>query len=211
MGVALVVTGGIGSGKSAVGQLLASWGAHVVDADLLAREVVEPGSAGLSAIVDTFGSEVLDDLGALDRAALADRVFGRPDLLTRLEAIVHPLVEQLATQRLGAGDAAEVLVYEVPLPGRSPDFGPGRGTPVVVVVDAPDDQRRRRLADRGLSPEQITARMDAQPGREEWIALADRLVDNSGDREKLRHQVADLWTDLVGSPPRPTPAVGTGG
>jgi dephospho-CoA kinase len=202
MARAVILTGGIGSGKSSVASLLERWGAHVVDADQLAREVVEPASEGLAEVVEAFGGEVLSADGALDRAALAEVVFDDPARLARLEAIVHPRVEKLAEERLAAGDSAPLLVYEVPLPGRQPAFPPSAvagGAPLVVVVDVPAAERHRRLQVRGLSDQQISARMAAQPTREQWLAGADLVVDNSGDLAALRQQVAAIWSRLTGT------------
>jgi dephospho-CoA kinase len=190
----VVLTGGIGSGKSEVGRLLASWGALVVDADQLAREVVEPGTSGLSEVVCEFGQGVLTDDGSLNRAALADLVFAAPDRLAALEAIVHPRVEALATRRMDAAASGQLVVYEVPLPDRWPGAR-------VVVVDAPLDVRRRRLQERGLTPEQIDGRLARQPTREEWLQRADHVVDNGSDLTDLRCQVASLWRELTGEDP----------
>ena len=190
----VVLTGGIGSGKSSVGRLLSEWGAHVVDADLLAREVVGAGSAGLAAVVAAFGTGVLGPDGSLDRARLADQVFNAPEQLAKLETIIHPLVRSAASEQLGAQRDAPLLVYEVPLPGHSPFAD----STVVVVVDAPDDVRRERLRQRGLDPSQIEARMAAQPSRAEWLALADHVLDNGGDEPATLTQVASLWRELTG-------------
>ena len=202
---AVVLTGGIGSGKSEVGRLLTALGAHVVDADELARAVVQPGTPGLAAVAAAFGPDVIAADGTLNRPELAATVFGQPERLAALEAIVHPLVEALAVSRLAAGAGAPVVVYEVPLLGRSPEF-PGNSdadaaAPLVVVVDAPDAVRIERLRDRGLSDEQISARMAAQPSRETWVAAADRLVDNGGDLDHLKSQVEALWIELTTSKP----------
>ena len=197
----VILTGGIGSGKSTAAALLSEWGAQVVDADELAREVVAPGSEGLSEVVEEFGTDVLAADGSLDREALAEVVFDDPERLGALEQIVPPLVEALASERLAAGVGAPLLVYEVPLPrGRAP-FPEGvlsAGAALVVVVDVPVEERHRRLAGRGLSGQQITARMASQPSREEWLAAADVVVDNSGDREHLSRQLADLWATYTG-------------
>jgi dephospho-CoA kinase len=206
---AIVLTGGIGSGKSVVAEQLAQWGAHVVDADQLARDVVTPGTDGLDAVLAEFGSEVMAADGSLDRAALADIVFSQPERLAVLEAIVHPRVAALAAVRLSEGRGAPLLVYEVPLPGPASDFPAaelGVEAPVVVVVDAPDDVRHRRLLARGLSETQIVARMAAQPSRAEWLAIAQAVIDNGAELASTRKQVGRLWQQLTGAPAPVGPA-----
>lgn len=199
----VVLTGGIGSGKSSVARLLREWGAHVVDADVLAREVVSPGSPGLAAVVAEFGAAVLAPDDSLDRAALAERVFADRDRLSRLEAIIHPLVHAAAVEQVSDQRGAVLVVYEVPLPGSSPFAD----EPVVVVVDAPEQIRRERLLRRGLSDAQILARTASQPTREKWLTLADWVLDNSGSEETLTAEVARLWRELTGE----DPPVGAGG
>jgi len=202
MAAALILTGGIGSGKSTVAALLAGWGAHVVDADQLAREVVAPGTAGLAEVTRSFGPDVIDAGGALNRTVLAEIVFDDPARLAVLEGIVHPLVERLAAARLADGAAAPMLVYEVPLPDRRAPFPTtvaAQAEPLVVVVDAPAEERHGRLRRRGLSDQQITARMASQPSREQWLAGADVVIDNSGNRDDLRNQVAALWARCTGA------------
>lgn len=191
----VVLTGGIGSGKSSVGQLWARWGAHVVDADELAREVVAPGTVGLQLVVAEFGIAVLSAEGTLNRAALADLVFGDPTRLMRLEEIIHPLVHKAAVERLKAHPAAALVVYEVPLPRRTAFLEDS----VVVVVDAPDQTRRSRLLARGLSEDQVAARMASQPSRDEWLKLAAHVVDNSRGETELMVETARLWRDLTGA------------
>ncbi|MFL6288716.1 MAG: dephospho-CoA kinase [Actinomycetes bacterium] len=206
MSRAVVLTGGIGSGKSAVAEVLAEWGAHVVDADQLAREVVAPGTDGFAAVVAEFGPTVVASDGSLDRAALADVVFSQPERLAALEAIVHPRVAALASARLAEKPDAPVLVYEVPLPDRIPAFRvSGTATratepPLVVVVDASEEERRRRLLARGLEDVQIASRMAAQPSRDEWLSLADILVDNGGEPGATVQQLRRLWRQLTGAP-----------
>lgn len=190
----VVLTGGIGSGKSVVGRLLARWGALVVDADQLAREVVAPGTPGLAAVVAEFGNEVLDDDGALDRAAMAEVVFHDPARLAALEAIVHPLVQRAAEARFAGAPAGTLQVYEVPVPDkRTPEAGEW-----TLVVLAPSDIRRQRLLARGLSDQQVTARMAQQPDDQGWRDLADRVIDNGGDLHSLAEQVRQVWQELTG-------------
>lgn len=196
-GPAVVLTGGIGSGKSTVGHLLATWGAFRVDADQLARDVVAPGSEGLAELVTLLGSGIVDADGSLDRAAMAERVFADAALLAEVEAIIHPRVLSAGVDAFAQAPAGAVRVYEVPLPGRSPF----PEEPIVVVVDAPDDLRRARLMSRGLSAPQIIARMRQQPTRQDWLEHADRVVDNSGTLAELEAQVADLWREITGREP----------
>ena len=185
-----------------VAELLAGWGAHVVDADQLAREVVAPGSDGLEAVLAEFGPACAASDGSLDRAALAEVVFGHPERLSALEAIVHPRVERLAASRLAQRPDAPLVVYEVPLPRRVAEFPAsvlGTESPVVVVVDASDQVRRERLSARGLTEEQVSARMGAQPSRADWLGLAQVVIHNDGDRASTEQQVRRLWHQLTGS------------
>lgn len=190
----VALTGGIGSGKSTVGSLLAERGAVLLDADALAREVVEPGTDGLAAVVLAFGPDILGPTGTLDRQALASLVFTDPDARARLERIVHPLVRRRAAELEAAADPDAVVVHDIPLlveTGRSGDFD------AVVVVDAPVDLAVRRVvADRGWDEETVRRRVAAQATREERLAVADHVVSNDGDREALRRQVAELWDAL---------------
>jgi dephospho-CoA kinase len=191
------LTGGIGSGKSAVSAGLAEHGAVVVDADAIAREVVEPGTPGLAAVVAEFGEEVLTPEGRLDRARLGEIVFADPDRLARLNAIVHPLVGERSAELMERASAsgAEVVVYDVPLLVENDLAGL---YDLVVVVDAPDATRVERVAaDRGMPREQVWARIRNQADREARLAAADLVVDNSGTREDLRARVADLWEALL--------------
>jgi dephospho-CoA kinase len=208
MSRAVVLTGGIGSGKSSVAELLAKWGAHVVDADQLAREVVAPGTEGLDAVIEEFGPSVVAFDGSLDRTALAELVFSRPDRLATLEAIVHPLVHRLASRRLAERPDAPLLVYEVPVPGPVAEFPGTQGvdSPGVVVVDASDQLRRQRLLRRGLTEGQVEARMAAQPDRGEWLALAQVVIDNGGDLAATEDQVRRVWQQLTGTPAPVGPA-----
>ncbi len=193
----IVLTGGIGSGKSRVASVFHEWGAYVVDADQLARDVVEPGTKGRAAVENLLGPKVVAADGSLDRAAMADLVFTDPALLAELEGIIHPLVHEAGQRRFAHAPVGSVRVYEVPLPGRSP-FDE---TPLVVVVDAPDDVRRQRLLGRGLSADQIAARMSSQPSRAEWLALADEVIDNSGSEAELLALAGTLWRQITGQDP----------
>ncbi|WP_131766773.1 dephospho-CoA kinase [Candidatus Protofrankia californiensis] len=188
------LTGGIGAGKSAVARLLADHGALVIDADELAREVVAPGTPGLQAVVEEFGSHLLGADGALDRAALGAVVFADPDARRRLEAITHPLVGAQAARRMADAPADAVVVYDVPL---LVEAGLAGAYDVVVVVEAPRELRLARLADRGLPREQAQARMANQASDSARRAVADILVDNGGSLQDLRARVDEVWARLL--------------
>ena len=193
------LTGGIGSGKSEVSRRLAKHGAVLIDADVAAREVVVAGSPGLARIADTFGPDVLRPDGSLNRERLAEIVFGDPGLRARLNQIVHPLVrEWMQAAERAAVQAAEppgpVVVHDVPLLAESR----GRaGFDVVIVVDVPPELQLERLVGlRGMPPDQARARMAAQASREQRLAVADIVVDNSGSLDDLDRRVAEVWADL---------------
>jgi dephospho-CoA kinase len=191
------LTGGIGSGKSEVARRLAEHGAVLIDADVAARKVVEPGSPGLAQVAAAFGDEVLRPDGSLNRERLGEIVFGDPGLRAKLNAIVHPLVREWMQEAERAavqanGDA--VVVHDVPLLAES------RGTAgfdAVIVVDVPPDLQLERLVSRrGMPAEQARARMAAQAGREQRLAVADIVIDNSGSLDDLDRRVAEVWADL---------------
>jgi len=190
------LTGGIGSGKSAVSAELTTHGAVVIDADAIAREVVEPGTPGLARVVAEFGEQVLTEDGRLNRPKLGELVFADESQLSRLNAIVHPLVGERSGQLMeqALADNAEIVVYDVPL---LVENGLGPLYDVVVVVDAPDELRVERVAtDRGMPREQVWARVRSQADRQTRLAAADLVVDNSGSLQDLRDRVSDLWTEL---------------
>jgi dephospho-CoA kinase len=196
--VRIAVTGGIGSGKSAVTSRLAQRGAVVVDADVLARAVVAPGTPGFTAVVKEFGRDVVAADGSLDRAALAAIVFTDPVRRSALEAIVHPLVAAESAALLDSAPESAVVVYDVPLLAESGvlDDDSGRRFDTVVVVTAPLEVRVERLVARGMSEQDARARIDAQASDEQRRALADHVVDNSGDLTDLDAAVASLWDAL---------------
>jgi len=197
--VRIAITGGIGSGKSAVSARLAAHGAIVVDADAIAREVVEPGTPGLAEVVAEFGTAVLRADGSLDRPAMAALVFSDPQRRRALEAIVHPLVAARSTELLAAAPADAVVVYDVPLLAESmrTTRAAGHGFDSVVVVTAPRDLRVRRLVGRGLTAADAEARIDAQASDEERLAIADHVVDNSGTLDDLDEAVDAVWVALT--------------
>lgn len=192
------LTGGIGAGKSAVSRLLAAHGAVIIDADLLAREVVAAGSEGLAAVVAEFGPQVLLPDGTLDRPALGALVFDDPERLAALNAIVHPLVRQRTVQRTAqAGDAgAKVLVHDVPL---LVENGLAGAYDVVVVVDVPHELQLERLVNqRGMELADARSRMNRQASREQRLAVADEVIDNTGSLDDLALFVEALWVRLLG-------------
>ncbi|WP_035850394.1 dephospho-CoA kinase [Kitasatospora azatica] len=189
------LTGGIGAGKSAVSQLLASYGAVLVDSDLLAREVVAPGTPGLAAVVEEFGPGVLGPDGALDRPALGAIVFADPARLQALNAIVHPLVRARSAELEAAAAPDAVVVHDVPLlaeNGLAPLYDR------VIVVDASEQVRLDRLVRlRGMAEQEARARMAAQATREQRLAVADFVVANNGSLAELEQQVKAVWEQLT--------------
>lgn len=192
------LTGGIGSGKSTVSALLAERGAIVVDADAIARAIVEPGEPALSEIAEAFGAEVIGSDGALDRARLAALVFGDPDALERLNAITHPRIAQRSAEMIAQAPTDAVVVYDMPL---LVEQGPDAltGWDHIAVVDCPDDVRLGRLVARGMDADDARRRMASQATREERIAVADTVIDNSRDLASLTGQVDSLWDRLRGA------------
>ncbi|WP_275465138.1 dephospho-CoA kinase [Streptomyces noursei] len=191
------LTGGIGAGKSAVSRLLASYGAVIVDADKIAREVVEPGTPGLAAVVAEFGADVLTPDGTLDRPKLGALVFSDPEKLKALNEIVHPLVGARSAELEASAGADAVVVHDVPLlteNGLAPLYD------LVVVVDAaPETQMDRLVRLRGMTPDEAAQRMAAQASRKERLAVADLVIDNDGPLEALEPQVREVWERLRGA------------
>ncbi|WP_433442142.1 dephospho-CoA kinase [Nonomuraea sp. CA-141351] len=189
------LTGGIGSGKSEVSKRLAAKGAVVIDADRIAREVVEPGTPGLARVVATFGDEVLRPDGSLNREKLGSIVFADSERLAALNAIVHPLVgERVAELQSRAADDA-ITVYDVPLLAEN-HLAPMYD--VVIVVDASDETRIRRLAEHRAMPEaDAMARIAAQASREDRLAVADIVILNEGALDELDARVDEVWEELT--------------
>ncbi|WP_368496082.1 dephospho-CoA kinase [Herbiconiux sp. A18JL235] len=194
------LTGGIAAGKSTVAKRFADHGAIVIDADRLAREAVEPGTAGLAAIADRFGASVIAADGTLDRAALGAIVFSDESARLDLNGITHPAVAQLLNDRLSEiaeRDPDAVVVYDVPLLAetggrRGGQFG------LIVVVEAPAEQRIDRLVDlRGMSREEAARRVGSQASDAERRALADIVIDSGGSLDETLRQVDDAWPTLL--------------
>ena len=188
------LTGGIGSGKSTVGQLLAERGAVVIDSDVLSREVVAVGTSGLAEIVEVFGAGVLTPLGELDRAAMGRLVFGDAAARATLEAIVHPRVRARGEQIESAAAPGAVVVHDIPL---LVETGQADRFDTVIVVDAPDDVQVERLtASRAMTREEARSRIAAQASREQRLAAADHVVVNDGSRDQLEAAVDEVWAKL---------------
>jgi len=198
------LTGGIGAGKSEVSRLLVEHGAVLIDADRIAREVVEPGTPGLAAVVDAFGEEILTADGALDRPKLGSLVFADPEQLAVLNAIVHPLVGARSRELEEAAAVDAVVVHDVPLlteNGLAPLYD------LVIVVDASPETQLDRLVDRrGMTAQDARARMAAQASREERRAIADIVIDNDVPLDALRRRVEDVWSQLEDRASRRSPA-----
>lgn len=189
------LTGGIGSGKSEVSRRLAARGAVVIDSDAIAREVVEPGTAGLAAVVEEFGPRVLTADGRLDREGLAAIVFGDDAARARLNAIVHPLVGAEAARLLADVPPDAVVVHDVPL---LVEVGMAGSFDLVVVVAASPETQLQRLVDRrGMSEADARARIAAQLPLDAKVAVADVVIANDGDLASLDAQVAALWERLL--------------
>jgi dephospho-CoA kinase len=191
--VRVALTGGIASGKSMVAAELAARGAIIIDADVLAREVVEPGTSALAAIIDRFGPQVLSD-GRLDRALLGQIVFADPLARRDLERIVHPAVRARASELERAAGAAAVVVHVIPLlveTGQQEDFD------FVITVDVDHETQAQRLMTRnGLTRAEAESRIAAQASREDRLSAADVVLDNTGTVTELREQIDALWAGL---------------
>jgi len=187
------LTGGIASGKSLVSTRLAELGATIVDADVLAREVVEPGTAGLAAIVEHFGPDVLLADGTLNRPALGAIIFADPEQREKLNSITHPAVWRRARELFAEAATDAVVVYDVPLlvegaKGRQLDFD------LIAVVDASAETRLHRLVElRGMTREEAAHRLNSQASDAERLAVADVVIDNNGTVEATTSQVDALW------------------
>ncbi|MGW1399233.1 dephospho-CoA kinase [Streptomyces sp. NPDC002405] len=189
------LTGGIGAGKSEVSRLLVECGAVLIDADRIAREVVDPGTPGLAAVVDAFGPDVLTEDGSLDRPRLGSVVFADSGKLAVLNSIVHPLVRARSRELEEAAAEDAVVVHDVPLlteNGLAPLYD------LVIVVDvSPATQLDRLLQLRGMAEEDARARMAAQAAREKRLEIADIVIDNDVPLERLERRVREVWAELV--------------
>ncbi|MGI8645337.1 MAG: dephospho-CoA kinase [Nocardioides sp.] len=188
------LTGGMASGKSAVAAILAELGAVVIDADLLAREVVAPGTDGLAEVVTAFGPDVVSDAGELDRPAMGVIVFADPEKRRALEAIIHPRVRARAAEIEAAAPADAVVVHDIPLLAETGQAG---SFDAVVVVDGPVETQVERMTGlRGLTEDEARSRVAAQATRDERLAVATYVVDNKGSLDDLRVRVTEVYEAL---------------
>src|SRR5690349_5181959 len=188
------LTGGIGAGKSAVSSTFERCGAVIVDGDVIAREVVQPGTEGLAALVEAFGRDILLPDGSLDRPALAAKAFRDDEARGKLNGIVHPLVGKRREEIIAAVSEDAVVVEDIPLlveTGMAPMF------PLVVVVHADEETRIKRLIKRGMDEGDARARITAQADEEQRRAIADALLDNSGSQGELVERARDIWYHRV--------------
>ncbi|HEY0888083.1 MAG TPA: dephospho-CoA kinase [Nocardioides sp.] len=189
------LTGGIASGKSTVSAMLRELGAIVVDADLLAREVVRPGTPGLAQVVAAFGPEILTADGEMDRAKVGAIVFADPEQRQRLEAVIWPLVHEAGQALAAAAGPGDVVVHDIPL---LVETGQQSSFDAVVVVDVPVEvQVERMVRDRGWTEAEARARIAAQATREQRLAAATYVIENTGTREDLRRRVAEVFDRLA--------------
>jgi dephospho-CoA kinase len=193
------LTGGVASGKSTVSAILEELGAVIIDADVLAREVVAPGTDGLREVVQAFGPQVLTPDGELDRPAMGAIVFTDPDRRRVLEGIIHPRVRARAAEIEAAAPADAVVVHDIPLLAETGQAG---GFDAVIVVDVPPEVQVERMTSlRGMTPEDARARIAAQAGREERLAVATYVVENTGSLPHLRQRVNQVFESLRGGSP----------
>jgi dephospho-CoA kinase len=200
------LTGGIGAGKSTVARLLADRGAVVIDADRIAREVVEPGTPTLAKLVERFGPEILHADGSLDRPALAAVAFVDDATRKELEAITHPAIGEEFLRRVAAAPPEAVVIHDVPLLVESKR---GFEYACVIVVEAPIETRLDRLEWRGVPRDDARRRIELQATDEDRRKVATWVVDNAGDLAHLEKQISEIWTDLerrAAEPPAPPAA-----
>ena len=187
------LTGGIGSGKSTVASMLSAKGAVVIDADQIARDIVEPGSLALNELVAAFGPAILRADGTLDRGELARLAFADSRRTKELNAIMHPRISAESSARIAAAPAGSVVIYDMPL---LVETGQSSTVDRVVVVDVPVEIQRERAIGRGLEVQDVDRRIEAQATREQRLKVADHVIDNSGNLSHTRNQVDLLWDSL---------------
>jgi len=189
------LTGGIGSGKSTVLAMLSARGAIVIDADSIVHDLQRAGEPVFDAMVEAFGSEIVGSDGELDRPKVASIVFNDAEQLKRLNAIVHPAVGTEVLRLLGTAGESDVVVIDIPL--LTENTRAERGLREVIVVDVPVETQVSRAVARGGVEDDVRARIASQASRDDRLALADRVLDNSGGLDELERQVDVLWKELV--------------
>jgi dephospho-CoA kinase len=195
--VVLVVglTGGIGSGKSLVGEYFSDLGAQVLDADGLSRKVIERGSEGFDQVVEVFGDSILRD-GDIDRRVLAEKVFASVSERAKLEAIIHPLVRDSFEAAVQQMSGNEIFVYEIPLLAET---GAATRFDFIITIESDLDVRAQRLAKRGMEPSEIESRVRAQATSGERMAVAGYVITNNGTADELLRQVKYVWEKILPS------------
>jgi dephospho-CoA kinase len=188
----VALTGGIGSGKSTVGEIFANLGALVVDSDLLAREVIERGTEGFEQVVTEFGDQILKN-GEIDRGSLGALVFKDRDKLTKLEAITHPLIRKAFKEFVESAPADSIVINQIPLLVESKS---NYSFDAVITVSAPEELRRERVSKRGLPLSEINRRMAAQATDSQREAIADFIIQNTGDIDQITSAVENIWSKL---------------
>ena len=190
------LTGGVAAGKSTVARILDELGAVLVDADVLAREVVAKGTTGLEEVVEAFGPEILTDDGELDRPAMGAIVFADAEKRRVLEGIIHPRVRERGAELEAAAGPDDVVVHDIPLLAET---GQAAGFDAVIVVDVPTELQVERMVElRGMTRQDAEARVAAQASREERLAIATHVVDNTGTVDDLRRRVTQVYRELRG-------------
>ena len=186
------LTGGIGSGKSEVARLLTERGAEIIDADLIVRELQQPGAEIYEKMIELFGSEVVAADKSLDRTAIAKKVFTDESLLKTLNQLVHPVVKRVMNERVESfRDTEKVVILDIPLLVENPR----EGLDGVLVVDLDAEIAVKRLVEqRNLSAEDARARIAKQATREQRLAIANHVIDNSGDRNALSQKIEIAWS-----------------
>ncbi len=189
------LTGGIAAGKSLAAQRLRSLGAVVIDADALAREVVEPGTDGLAEVVDAFGAHLITAEGSLDRKALGEVIFADPQARERLNGLLHPRIRRLSEERAGQAPPGSIVVEDLPL---LVETGQVSRFHLVIVIDAPEELRIERMVRlRGMSPEAARSRLRAQLGSGERNGAADVVIDNAGSEAESLARLDTLWRERL--------------
>ena len=186
------LTGGIGSGKSLAAEYFADLGALVIDADQLARMVIERGTSGFDEVVSVFGDSILKN-GEIERRALGELIFKDPELKSKLEAIIHPRVRSEFEEAVASLEADQILVYEIPLLFET---GSANRFDSVITVEADMDVRIARLRKKGLHISEVQARIAAQATREQRVSIADFVIENNGSQDELLRQVENIWDSL---------------